>query len=49
MFLTDVFTEKADTSFSLSFCGKCVAANFAFLKDLNENNVAKMMNVSVCI
>ena len=27
------FYYKADTSFSLSFCGKCVAAILAFLKD----------------
>ena len=28
------FYEKADTSFSLSFSGKCVAANFSILKNL---------------
>ena len=33
MFLTNVFTiKKADTSFSLSFCGKCVAANFSIFE-----------------
>ena len=32
MFLTNVFTKKADTSFSLSFCGKCVVANFSIFE-----------------
>ena len=33
MFLTNVFTiKKADTSFSLSFCGKYVAANFSIFE-----------------
>ena len=35
MFLTNVFTiKKADTSFSLLFCGKCVAANFSIFERL---------------
>ena len=32
MFLTNVFTKKADTSFSLSFCGKCIVANFSIFE-----------------
>ena len=35
MFLTNVFTiKKADTSFSLLVCGKCVAANFSIFERL---------------
>ena len=26
------FNKKADTSFSLSFCGKCIAANFSIFE-----------------